>query len=167
MLSGLPLSVGIIHVTQQTRAPQQEHGASRWRLQPLDPCADLKGIVRMVETIETVHSATITKIAMKSHRSLGLSRGEGQLGLRWRKDDLPKRCYALFHGEFSVQRERGRPWNRCDFDGRGPFSQRRVVGLELYGSHAGTLTGERKACDPRINGHEHLLGSRSAWRTFW
>src|SRR5262249_33946235 len=142
------------------------------------------------EMIETVHSATIAEVAMKSHRSLiltcaegqlsslrltcaegqlsslRLTCAEGQLSFRWRKDDLPKRV-ALFHGEFSIQRERSRPWNWRDFDGRGPFSQCRAVGLELHGSHAGALAGERKACDPRINGHEHFLDSRSAWRTFW
>ena len=121
----------------------------------------------MVETVETVHSATIAKITTKSHRALRLTRREGHFGLRWRKDDLPKRYDALFHGEFGMQRERGRAWHWRDFDRRGSFGQRRVVGLELHGSHASALAGERKACDTRINGHEHFLGSRSPWRRFW
>src|SRR5262249_54424782 len=121
----------------------------------------------MVETIETVHSATIAEVTTKDHRALRLTRREGHFGLRWCKDDLPKRYDALFHREFSVQRQGGRPGNWCDFNGRRPLGQRRGVGLELHGSHAGTLAGERKVCDTSINGHEHFLGSRSHWRTFW
>src|SRR5919108_1076990 len=90
MLGCLPLPANVIHVTQQSRSPQQEHGTPRWRLQSLDPGADFEGVVRMVETIETVHRAPIAEVAMKSHRALRLSRGEGQCSLRWRKDDLSK-----------------------------------------------------------------------------
>jgi hypothetical protein len=121
----------------------------------------------MVKTIETVHSAAIAEVATKSHGALGLTRGERQFGLRWRKNDLPKRSDALFHREFSAQRKRGSPWNRRNFDGRRPFGQRRAIVQELHSSHAGTLAGERKACDTSINGYEHFLGSRSAWRTLW
>src|SRR5215510_940468 len=167
MFGCLPLPAGVIHVTQQSRSPEQEHRTPRWRLQSLDPCADFEGVVRMVETIETVHSATIAKVATKGHRTLKLTRRESHFRLRWCKDDLPKRYDALFYREFGVQRQGSRAWNWGDFDRRSLFGQRRRKGQELHGSHAGTLASERKACDTRINGHEHFLGSRSPWRTFW
>jgi hypothetical protein len=75
----------------------------------------------MAETIETVHSATIAEVTTKGHCALRLTRREGYFGLRWCKDDLPKRYDALFQREFSVQRQGSRAWNWGDFDRRGPL----------------------------------------------